>query len=87
MKNPWLFLQNLTLNSDFVDSDTTVVLGFSGYGSVGTAVLNHIVEEQQVDSIGFWGTMSWFHKGNLEAPITIYKLNVKSKNPESYCIC
>ncbi|MHA2358015.1 MAG: PAC2 family protein [Candidatus Heimdallarchaeaceae archaeon] len=81
MKNPWLFLHNLTLNVDSIDSDTTVVLGFSGYGSVGTAVLNHIVEELPVDSIGFWGTISWFHKGNLETPITIYKLNTTSNNP------
>jgi len=80
MKNPWLFLNNLTLDSSYIDSNTTVILGFSGYGSVGTAVLNHIVEELNVNSIGFWGTMSWFHKGILEAPITIYKLDIDSKD-------
>jgi predicted ATP-grasp superfamily ATP-dependent carboligase len=80
MKNPWLFLNNLTLDRDLIDSDTTVIIGFSGYGSVGTAVLNHMVEELQVDSIGYWGTMSWFHKGILEAPITIYNLEMKSKD-------
>jgi len=80
MKNPWLFLNNLTLDRDLIDSNTTVIIGFSGYGSVGTAVLNHMVEELQVDSIGYWGTMSWFHKGILESPITIYSLEMKSKN-------
>ncbi|MCG3222214.1 MAG: PAC2 family protein [Candidatus Heimdallarchaeota archaeon] len=80
MKNPWLFLNNLTLDRDLIDSNTTVLIGFSGYGSVGTAVLNHMVEELKVDSIGYWGTMSWFHKGILEAPITIYKLDMKSKD-------
>ena len=80
MKNLWLFLNNLTLDNSFIDSNTTVILGFSGYGSVGTAVLNHLVEELDVDSIGFWGTMSWFHKGILEAPITIYTLKVDSKD-------
>ncbi|MHA1260383.1 MAG: hypothetical protein ACTSRO_12235 [Candidatus Heimdallarchaeaceae archaeon] len=78
MKNPWLFLNNLTVDSSQIDSDTTVILGFTGFGSVGTAVLNHIVEQCQVKSIGYWGTMSWFHKNNLESPITIYKLNLNS---------
>ena len=80
MKNPWLFLNNLTLDRDLIDSNTTVILGFSGYGSVGTAVLNHMVEELQVKSIGYWGTMSWFHRGILESPITIYKLDMNSKD-------
>ncbi|MFW9851780.1 MAG: PAC2 family protein [Candidatus Thorarchaeota archaeon] len=80
MKNSWLFLNNLTLDNSIIDSNTTIILGFSGYGSVGTAVLNHLVEELDVNSIGFWGTMSWFHKGILESPITIYKLNIDSKN-------
>ncbi len=78
MKNPWLFLNNLTIDKSLVDSNTTVVLGFSGYGSVGTSVLNHLVEELDVQSVGFWGTISWFHKGNLETPITVYKLDVNS---------
>ncbi|MHA1852949.1 MAG: PAC2 family protein, partial [Candidatus Heimdallarchaeaceae archaeon] len=78
MKNPWLFLNNLTVDSSQIDSDTTVILGFTGFGSVGTAVLNHIVEQCRVKSIGYWGTMSWFHKNNLESPITIYKLNLNS---------
>ena len=78
MKNPWLFLNNLTIDNSFVDSNTTIILGFSGYGSVGTSVLNHLVEELDVQSIGFWGTISWFHKGNLETPITVYKLESKS---------
>ena len=78
MKNPWLFLNNLTIDNSLVDSNTTVVLGFSGYGSVGTSVLNHLVEELDVQSVGFWGTLSWFHKGNLETPITVYKLEIKS---------
>ena len=82
MKNPWLFLNNLTLNRDLIDSNTTVILGFSGYGSVGTAVLNHMVEELSVNSIGYWGTISWFHKGILEAPITIYELNMSSKDEQ-----
>ena len=59
-----------------------MILGFSGYGSVGTTVLNHIVERLKVESIGFWGTVSWYHNGNLETPITIYKLDAKSKDTE-----
>ena len=78
MKNPELFFNNLTIDNSLVDSNTTVVLGFSGYGSVGTSVLNHLVEELNVQSVGFWGTISWFHKGNLETPITVYKLDAKS---------
>ena len=82
MKNPWLFLNNLTIDKSLVDSNTTVVLGFSGYGSVGTSVLNHLVEELDVQSVGFWGTISWFHKGNLESPITVYKLETKPSDEQ-----
>jgi len=80
MKNNWLFLNQMSFNTDFVDPDTTVIVGFSGYGSVGTTVLNHIIEKLNVESIGFWGTLSWFHKGILETPITVYRLNIKSKD-------
>ena len=80
MKNDWLFLNQLSFNTDLINSNTTVILGFSGYGSVGTTVLNHIIEKLNVTSIGFWGTISWFHKGILETPITIYKLDIKSKD-------
>ena len=80
MKNPWLFLNNLTVDENVIDSNTTVILGFTGYGSIGTAVLNHLIEELEVKSIGYWGTMSWFHKNNLEAPITIYNLNLQSED-------
>ncbi len=80
MRNNWLFLNQMSFNTDLIDSNTTVIVGFSGYGSVGTTVLNHIIEKLQIESIGFWGTMSWFHKGILETPITIYNLDVKSKD-------
>lgn len=80
MKNDWLFLNQMSLDTDLIDSNTTVIVGFSGYGSVGTTVLNHIIEKLKVESIGFWGTISWFHRGNLETPITIYKLDAKSKH-------
>lgn len=87
MKNPWLFLNTLTVDEKIIDSNTTVILGFTGYGSVGTAVLNHIIEELDVKSVGFWGTMSWFHKSNLEAPITVYTLNLKSsKEKEKFVL-
>ena len=65
MKNPWLILNNLTVDNSIIDANTTVILGFSGYGSVGTSVLNHLVEVLDVNSVGFWGTISWFHRGNL----------------------
>ncbi|MCE7741538.1 MAG: hypothetical protein GOP50_03680 [Candidatus Heimdallarchaeota archaeon] len=80
MKDNWLFLNQMSFNTDLIDSNTTVIVGFSGYGSVGTTVLNHIIERLDVESIGFWGTLSWFHKGVLETPITIYRLDVKSKD-------
>lgn len=82
MKNTWLFLNQMSFDATKIDSDTTVILGFSGYGSVGTTVLNHIVEGLKVESIGFWGNLSWFHNGNLESPITMYELNVKSDDPK-----
>jgi len=82
MKENWLFLNQMSINTDLIDSNTTVILGFSGYGSVGTTVLNHIVERLRVESIGFWGTISWFHKGNLETPITIYNLDAKSNDSD-----
>jgi len=69
----------MTVDPSWVTGDTTVLLGFTGYGSVGTLVLNHIIEKMDVTSIGFWGSISWYHKGNLETPITIYKLNQNSK--------
>ncbi len=82
MKNTWLFLNQMSIDSTVIDSNTTVILGFSGYGSVGTTVLNHVVEGLKVESIGFWGTLSWFHNGNLESPITMYQLDAKSDDPE-----
>ncbi len=80
MKNTWLFLNQMSFDTNLVNSNTTVIVGFSGYGSVGTTVLNHIIEKLSVESIGFWGTLSWFHKGALETPITIYNLKLKSKD-------
>ncbi len=80
MKNSTLFLNQMSLDTSIIDSDTTVILGFTGYGSVGTTVLNHLVEETDVNSVGFWGTMSWFHKDNIEAPITVYSMNSASSN-------
>ena len=82
MKNAWLFLNQMSIDASLIDSNTTVIVGFSGYGSVGTNVLNHIVEGLNVESIGFWGTLSWFHNGNLESPITLYQLEAKSDDPE-----
>ncbi|MCK5304361.1 MAG: PAC2 family protein [Candidatus Heimdallarchaeota archaeon] len=80
MKNSTLFLNQMSLDTSIIDSDTTVILGFTGYGSVGTTVLNHLVEETDVNSVGFWGTMSWFHKDNIEAPITVYSMNPASSD-------
>ncbi len=78
MKNNTLFLNQMSFDTSIIDSDTTVILGFTGYGSVGTTVLNHLVEETDVNSVGFWGTMSWFHKNNIEAPITVYSMSSDS---------
>ena len=80
MKNSTLFLNQMSIDTSIIDSDTTVILGFTGYGSVGTTVLNHLVEETDVNSVGFWGTMSWFHKDNIESPITVYSMNTASSN-------
>ena len=79
MSNKFIFMNQMTVDPSWVTGDTTVLLGFTGYGSVGTLVLNHIIEKMDVTSIGFWGSISWYHKGNLETPITIYKLNQNSK--------
>ena len=72
-------MNQITINEEQITPETTVILGFTGYGSVGTLVLNHIVETFDVKSIGYWGSLSWFHKGNLETPITVYKLNIPTK--------
>lgn len=86
MKNNALFLNQMSFDTSVIDSETTVILGFTGYGSVGTTVLNHLVEEIDVNSIGFWGTMSWFHKNNIETPITIYSMNSNSKGEKEKVI-
>lgn len=78
MKNSIQFLNQFNINTDYIDKETTVILGFSGYGSVGNVVLNHLIETLPVTSIGFWGSISWFHQGNLETPITIYTLDINS---------
>lgn len=78
MKNSIQFLNQFNINTDYIDEETTVILGFSGYGSVGNVVLNHLIETLPVTSIGFWGSISWFHQGNLETPITIYTLDGNS---------
>ena len=80
MKNKTLFLNQMSFDTSIIDSDTTVILGFTGYGSVGNTVLNHLVEETNVVSVGFWGTMSWFHKSNIETPITVYSMNSDSSD-------
>lgn len=82
MKNNSLSLNQMSFDTSIVDSDTTVILGFTGYGSVGTTVLNHLVEEVDVKSVGFWGNMSWFHKDNIEAPITIYTMKTDTDSKE-----
>lgn len=75
MKNSWDVMNQIIVNPEHITPDTTVILGFTGYGSIGTLVLNHIIETFNVSSIGYWGSLSWFHKNNLETPITVYKLN------------
>ncbi|MHA2250389.1 MAG: PAC2 family protein [Candidatus Kariarchaeaceae archaeon] len=53
--------------------DYQVLIGFSGFGNVGFLALTHLVETLKVDSIAFWGSSSWYHKGRLESLLTAYK--------------
>ncbi|MHA2092054.1 MAG: PAC2 family protein [Candidatus Kariarchaeaceae archaeon] len=58
--------------------DYQVLIGFSGFGNVGYLALTHIVETLYVETIAFWGSSSWYHKGRLESLLTVYK-HTKSK--------
>ena len=58
--------------------DYQVLIGFSGFGNVGYLALTHIVETLSVETIAFWGSSSWYHKGRLESLLTVYK-HAKSK--------
>lgn len=56
--------------------DYQVLIGFSGFGNVGYLSITHIVEtvdEKSIKSIAHWGHSSWFHRGNLESLLTVYK--------------
>ncbi|MHA2502859.1 MAG: PAC2 family protein [Candidatus Kariarchaeaceae archaeon] len=50
-----------------------VLIGFSGFGNVGYLALTHFVETLELTSIAFWGNSSWYHRGNLESVLTVYK--------------
>ena len=82
MKESLVISQHFSLDSSIIDEDTTVIIGFSGYGSVGRLVANHLAEAFRVTSIGYWGPVSWFHNDRLEAPITVFKLDIKSNDPQ-----
>jgi len=53
--------------------DYQVLIGFSGFGNVGFLALTHLVESLDLESIAFWGNSSWYHRGNLESLLTVYK--------------
>jgi predicted ATP-grasp superfamily ATP-dependent carboligase len=53
--------------------DYTVLVGFSGFGNVGYLALTHIVETVDLESIAFWGHSSWYHRGNIESLLTVYR--------------
>lgn len=53
--------------------DYQVIIGFSGFGNVGYLSLTHLVETLDLESIAFWGSSTWFHKGRLESLITVYQ--------------
>ncbi|MHA1302746.1 MAG: PAC2 family protein [Candidatus Heimdallarchaeaceae archaeon] len=81
MKELFTFSSQFTFDTELIDENTTVIIGFSGFGSVGRLAVNHIVETFDVKAIGYWGPVSWFHNGRLESPVTIYQLNLKSDDP------
>ncbi len=82
-KNNWSYLQQFNIDPSIIDENTTIIMGFTGYGSVGTLSTNHIIEMCDVNSVGFLGGTSWFYNDNLETPITVYSLNVKSKKVQN----
>ncbi len=53
--------------------DYQVIIGFSGFGNVGYLALTHLVEVLNVNTIAFWGSSSWYHKGRLESILTVYQ--------------
>ena len=53
--------------------DYQVLIGFSGFGNVGYLTLTHLVETLDLESIAFWGNSSWYHRGNIESLLTVYK--------------
>lgn len=79
MKSLEFLSKQITFDKNTVDDNTTVLIGFTGYGSVGTLVLNHLIETFNVRSIGYWGSLSWFHGKNIESPITIYETTLNNK--------
>lgn len=61
------------LAKDIVPSDATLLMGFAGFGNVGFNVMNHLAETlDDIQTVGVWGGSSWFHKGRLETPVTMY---------------
>lgn len=56
-----------------IPQNATLIMGFSGWGNLGHLIMNHLVETLPVESVGFFGSTSWFHKGRLETPMTLYR--------------
>lgn len=48
-------------------------MGFSGWGNLGHLVMNHLAEVLPVKPVGFFGNSTWYHKGRLEASMTLYQ--------------
>jgi len=53
--------------------DYQMLVGFSGFGNVGYLSLTHLVESLDLSTVAFWGNSSWYHRGNIESVLTIYK--------------
>ncbi len=81
MKESLMFSNQFTIDTKLIDENTTVIIGFSGFGSVGRLAANHIIESFKSKAIGYWGSFSWFHNGQLESPFTVYRVDIKSKDP------
>jgi len=63
-----------------IPQNATLVIGFSGWGNIGHLVMNHLVETLPVQSVGFFGSTSWFHKGRLETPMTLYRYDQEERS-------
>lgn len=56
-----------------IPKNATLIMGFSGWGNLGHLVMNHLAEVLPVEPVGFFGNSTWYHKGRLEAPMTLYQ--------------